>query len=73
MNLTRYLTEKEVPLGGNQWSYVATSGNEFSDEKSATIRVNTLLAQGMTLNMIRILVYNRSTLFGPAVCYYAVT
>ena len=60
MNLTRYLTIKDVPRPNqyiNEFG-LRTSGNEFSDEKSATILINNVIGQrGLMLNMILISIW----------------
>jgi hypothetical protein len=68
MNITRYSTEEVVPPQYTKWYHITTSGNEFSDMKSATMAINELIAEGVLVDTIRIAIYTTSTV--NSLCYY---
>ena len=72
MNLTRYLTYEEIPNRCNCERWILTTGNEFSDEKSAAEEINFLVEYEKTsLIAVYISVFRIGD--GKALYYYVVT
>jgi hypothetical protein len=70
MNLTRYSRREKVPARCTDSCWLITSGNEFSDMKSATIEINEMVALGIPINTISVGIYGINDT-SPA-CYYVV-
>jgi hypothetical protein len=71
MNLTRHSIKEDVPTRCENLRWLYTRGNEFSDEKSATIAINAMVAKGTPLYTICVSVY--PTFHNPAICFYIAT
>ena len=73
MTLTRYLTEKEVPFQCRHGYYIHTSGNEYSDMKTAAILIDRAVnIHGIVRETVFVSV-RQSRLPGPPICFYAAT
>jgi hypothetical protein len=71
MNLTRYLTEEELPRQYTDKRWVYSLGNEFSDMKSATIMINKVaMLHSVPIDTISVTVYPLH--HGMALCCYTV-